>query len=236
MNTSRLAALAAVVVVAAVAGAAALRPDPAHGDAAPVSDKGVVVTGTGSVTAVPDRGSFTFGVTSRAATAAAAVRANAAAMTAIVAALRKAGVAAADLQTTQASLEQQQSGDGQRVTGSAATGSVLAQVRDLGRAGAIVDAAVAAGASSFYGPSLATADADKLYARALAAAVADARAKAKTLADTSGLSLGRITSVVEGGGSDAMPYASSAKSADSVAIEPGTQEVQATVTVSFATT
>src|SRR5215213_5672396 len=196
MKTSRLAALAAAIVVAAVAGAAAFRPTPAHGDAAPVTEKGIVVTGSGSVTAVPDRGSFTFGVTSRGATAAAAVRANNAAMNAVAAALKRAGVAAADLQTTQASLEQQQSSDGQRATGFAANGSVLAQVRDLGRAAAIVDAAVAAGASTFYGPSLATADAGKLYARALAAAVADARAKAKTLADTSGLSLGRITSVV----------------------------------------
>src|SRR4051794_11844891 len=167
MKTSRLAALAAAIVVAAVAGAAALRPDPAHGDAAPVSEKGVVVTGTGSGTTRPDRGSFTFGGPSHAATASAAVRSNNAAMNAVAAALRKAGVAAADLQTTQASLEQQQSSDGQRVTGSAATGSVLAQVRDLARAGAIVDAAVAAGASSFYGPSLAAADADKLYTRAL---------------------------------------------------------------------
>jgi len=236
MTTSRLAALVAAIVVAAVAGAAALRPDPARGDAAPVSDKGIVVTGTGSVTTVPNRGSFTFGVTGRAATAAAAVRANNAAMNAVVAALKKAGVAAADLQTTQASLDQQQSSDGQRVTGSAATGTVLAQVRDLTRAGAIVDAAVAAGASSFYGPALVAADAGTLYARALAAAVADARAKAKTLADTSGLSLGRITSVVEGGGTDALPYAAGAKASDSLAIEPGTQAVEATVTVSFATT
>ena len=92
MTTSRLAVLVAVIVVAAVAGAAALRPDPARGDAAPVSEKGIVVTGTGSVTTVPDRGSFTFGVTSRAATAAAAVRANNTAMNAVVAALKKAGV------------------------------------------------------------------------------------------------------------------------------------------------
>src|SRR5215203_3098782 len=208
MKPSRLAALAAAIVVAAVAGAAAFRPTPAHGDAAPVAERGVVVTGSGSVTAVPDRGSFTFGVTSRGATAAA-----------VAAALKRAGVAAADLQTTQASLEQQQSSDGQRATGFAATGNVLAQVRELGRAAAIVDAAVAAGASNFYGPSLATADAGQLYARALAAAVADARTKAKTLADTAGLSLGRITSVVEGGGSDAIPYATASKAADSLEID-----------------
>ena len=128
-------------------------------------------------------------------------------MNAVVAALRRAGVAAADLQTTQASLEQRQSGDGQPTTGFTASGTVLAQLRDLGRAAAVVDAAVGAGATSFYGPSLASADTGKLYAQALVAAVADARAKAKTLADTSGLTLGRITSVVEGGGSTVVPYA-----------------------------
>src|SRR4051812_34515084 len=137
MKTIAFTALAALAVVAAIA-------LPAHGDSVPVAERGVVATGTGTATAVPDRGSFTFTVATPAKTAVAATQANAAGMRAVVAALKAAGIAAADLQTTQLSLDQQQSPDGQTVAGYTATSSVTAQLRDLARAGAVVDAAVAA--------------------------------------------------------------------------------------------
>lgn len=226
MKTIALTALAALAVVAAIA-------LPARGDSVPVADRGVVATGTGTATAVPDRGAFTFTVSTPAKTAVAAVQANAAGMRAVVAALKTAGIAAADLQTTQVSLDQQRSNDGQTVAGYNATSSVTAQLRTLARTGAVVDAAVAAGADGFSGPSLATADTEKLYADALKAAVADARAKAQTLAAAAGLTLGRVTNVTEGG-AQSVPYAAASKADGGVAIEPGTQEVQATVTVSFA--
>jgi uncharacterized protein YggE len=231
MKTTRLAALAALVLTAAVA-AVALRTTAAHGDSVPVSERGIVVAGSGSATSVPDRGSFSFTVATPGKTAAAAVAANAAAMRAVVAALRQAGVAAADLQTTQVSLEQRRSENGDTVTGYDATSSVLAQLRDLGRAGAVVDAAVAAGADEFSGPALSTGDTEQLYRDALKAAVADARGKAQALAAAAGLTLGRVTNVTEGGGQP-VPVMQTAK-ADTVAVEPGTQEIQATVTVSFA--
>jgi hypothetical protein len=231
MTPIRLAALAALVLTAVLA-ATALRPAPAHGDAVPVSDKGVVVTGTGSVAAVPDRGAYSFAVSSPGRTAVVALRANAAAIAEVVAALRRAGIAAADLQTTQSSLEQRRSEDGQTTTGYLATSSVLAQLRALARAGAVVDAAVAAGADSFAGPSLSTGDTSRFYDEARKRAVADARAKAQLLAAAAGLTLGRVTSIQEGG-AQATPLVSSAK-ADSAQIEPGTQEIQATVTVAFA--
>src|SRR5215218_3091933 len=67
------------------------------------------------------------------------------------------------------------------------------------------------------------------------AAVADARASAQALASASGLSLGRITAVVEGGGSDPQPYAVAQKAMDagSTPIEPGTQQGTAVVSVTF---
>jgi uncharacterized protein len=227
-----LAALAAIVLTAVVA-AVALPPTSAHGDAVPVAEHGVVTTGTGSASAVPDRGSFTFTLATPAKTAAAAVQANTTAMRAVVAALKQAGIAAADLQTTQVSLEQRQSENGQEVVGYTATSSVLARLRTLARAGAVVDAAVAAGADSFSGPSLESSDTDRLYRDALKAAVADARAKAQTLAAAAGLTLGRVTNVTEGG-SQPVPVFSTAKQDGGVEIEPGTQEIQASVTVSFA--
>jgi len=231
MKTISLAALAATVLTA-IAVAVVLRPEPAHGDAVPVSEHGIVVAGSGSAAGVPDRGAFTFTVATPGKTAAAAVQTNAAAMRAVVAALKQAGVAAADLQTTQVSLDQSRSDDGRTVTGYEASSSVRAELRDLGRAGAVVDAAVGAGADGFSGPELATGDAERLYRDALKAAVADARAKAQVLAAAAGLTLGRITNVSEGG-AQPVPVLQTAKAGD-VEIEPGTQEIGASVTVSFA--
>ncbi len=232
MTRTRSAAFAALLIVAALA-AYALRPAPAHGDASPVSENGVVVSGAGSVTAVPDRGAFSFAVTTPARTAAAALQANSAAARAVIAALKRAGIAPADLQTTQALLEPRMSGDGQSIVGYVATTSVLAQLRSLARAGAVIDAAVAAGADSFSGPSLAAGDTARLYRDALKDAIADARTKAQVIAAAASLTLGRITSVQEGG-AQPIVFASASAKQDSVAIEPGTQEIQATVTVVFA--
>lgn len=109
------------------------------------------------------------------------------------------------------------------------------KVRDLGRAGRIVDAAVAAGATGVSGPSLFSGDQSGLYEAALKAAVTQAKAKAQALAEATGTSLGRVTAVVEGGGQTPIPLAGGTDAAPSVPIEPGTQEISATVSVTFAT-
>jgi uncharacterized protein YggE len=87
-----------------------------------------------------------------------------------------------------------------------------------------------------YGPSLSRGDQGATYRKALEAAVAQARASAQALASASGLSLGRITAVVEGGGSAPQPSAVAEKAMDagSTPIEPGTQQVTAVVSVTFA--
>lgn len=228
MKTIRIGIVAALVAASAAL-ALVLQP----GAAATAPESSIVVQGTGSVTTVPDRGAFSFGVVTPAKTASAAMQANGAAMTRLVAALKQAGVAAADLQTTQISLDVQFAEGGGSVTGYTATSSVTAQLRDLGAAGKVVDAAVAAGADSVSGPSLSKSDTTALYRDALRKAVAAARTKAEALAAASGLTLGRITAVSESG-AEPVPVFAAAK-ADSSGIEPGTQEVTASVTVTFAT-
>ncbi|HEY6031188.1 MAG TPA: SIMPL domain-containing protein [Gaiellaceae bacterium] len=228
MKTIRIGIVAALVAASAAL-ALVLQP----GAAATAPESSIVVQGTGSVTTVPDRGAFSFGVVTPAKTASAAMQANGAAMTKLVAALKQAGIAAADLQTTQISLDVQFAEGGGSVTGYTATSSVTAQLRDLGAAGKVVDAAVAAGADSVSGPSLSKSDTTALYRDALRKAVAAARTKAEALAAASGLTLGRITAVSESG-AEPVPVFAAAK-ADSAGIEPGTQEIAASVTVTFAT-
>jgi len=215
------------LLAAAVAGVA--QPHLGRAADTPPAGRSITVNGTGSVTTVPDRATFSFGADARATTAKAAISQANDAAGAVAAALKKAGVASADLQTSQISLEPQTTDDGTRVTGYVASSSVTATT-SVANAGSLVDAAVDAGATSVSGPSLSRADTDALYRDALKQAVADARSKAEALAAASGLTLGAVRTVVEGGGAPVpLPMAASA----AAEIEPGTQSVGATVTVTF---
>jgi uncharacterized protein len=208
--------LAVLVVFGAAALAGVAQPRPGHAAATP-DTKSITVSGNGTVVTVPDRATFTFTVSTNADTAKAA----------LVAALHGAKV-----QTSGISLAPQLNDQGTAVLGYNASTSVTAD-SELAQAGSLIDAAVAAGATSVSGPSWSTSDRDALYRKALADAVADARAKASTLADSSGLALGGIQTVVEGStGGAPVPWA--AADAGVAKLEPGTQTVDASVTVTFA--
>jgi uncharacterized protein YggE len=197
---------------------------------------GITVVGTGTVTATPDTAEWSFGVQTSADTAEAALGANSAAMEKILAALRDAGIAADDLQTEQVSVYPRTSDDGTSVVGYDASNTVRATIHELGRAGAVVDAAVAAGANQVYGPSLTVSDAEAQYEAAMEAAFDDARARAEAIAAKAGVELGAPVAIVEGGGGGGVDpyYAGAEAAAEDVAIEPGTQDVAASLTVTFA--
>jgi uncharacterized protein len=231
MKLARLAALA-TLGLAAVAVAGVLQPSGAHGSAADTTPGSLTVIGSGTATATPDRASFAFGTVSQAKTASAALTASSQAVDRVVAALRKAGVAAADLQTADVSLSPRFDDKGDTILGYTASNTVTAIVRNLGSAGPIVDAAVGAGANQVSGPSLVASDQAAAYRDALRAAVADARAKAQALASASGLTTGRITAITEGTNTPVPVDAKQAAAAPS--IEPGTQEIDASVSVTFA--
>jgi uncharacterized protein len=196
----------------------------------------ISVNGSGSVTVVPNRASFSFGVTTQGRTAAGALAENAADIRKVIAALKDAGIAVADIQTESVSLSPRYSNDGETILGYTASNSVSATEKDINRAGSIVDAAVAAGANQVSGPSLTRGDSNALYRRALQAAVADARAKAAAIAAASHVHLGAVRSVVEGSASPIPLAAKAAGPTEATPIQPGTQEVDATVTVEFAIT
>lgn len=198
--------------------------------------RGITVSGAGSVSTVPDRAEMSFGVTSQGKTASAALKANGADMASVIAALKGAGVAAADIQTQYVSLSTRTSPDGETIVGYTAQNSVSARIRSLGRVGAVIDAAVEAGANQVNGPNLTRGDATALYRTALRAALANAKSKAKTIAAASGVRLGRVISVVEGSGAPPPIAYTDAKASTQTPIEPGTQLIQASVTVTFAVT
>lgn len=220
-----------LLVAAAIAGVA--QPHLGH-SATPAAETTITVTGNGTVDATPDRASFNFGVTSQALTAGAALSRNASEAQAIIDALKRAGIDSSDIQTTQVSLWPQTSSDGRRITGYQASNSVQVTAA-LGKAGGLVDAAVRAGANNVDGPNLDTADKSGLYGQALQKALADAKTKAQAIAEGAGLTLGTTLKVQEGGNAaQPMPLFAAARDAAAPPIEAGTQQIQASVTVTYA--
>jgi len=194
----------------------------------------VTVTGNGTVTAVPDQASFSFTVQTKAATAAAALARNGNDTKAVIAAVEAAGVPEANIQTAQVSLNPVVSNDGTSIVAYTAFDTITVTKLAIAKAGSVVDAAVGAGATDVSGPSLELSGQDALYNKALKDAVANAKSKAQALADAAGRNLGDVVSIVEGGGAVPVPFAVGAAKDASTPIEPGTQDVQATVTVTYA--
>jgi Uncharacterized conserved protein len=117
--------------------------------------------------------------------------------------------------------------------------SISAKLRNLGRAGDAIGQAVGAGGNAVRvnGISLDLEDTGALVSSARDRAYADARAKAEQYAKAAGRSLGDVMSITEDVSTPspiAVPYAAgdSAKSA-SVPIQPGSQDVDVSVTVVF---
>jgi uncharacterized protein len=201
-----------------------------------VSPAGITVTGTGSAKAVPDMAEWSFGVRSEAESAAAAMRDNAAVAKRLIDALKSAGVKGDDLRTESVSLYPQQDEMGRNVIGYTASNTVHATM-PISKAGAIIDKAVSAGANEIYGPNLRVSDSDAQYAQAIDEAFDDARSRAEAVARKAGVTLGAPIAIVEGGGGGGpMPYyeRALAEGAADVAIEPGQQDIQAVLTITFA--
>jgi uncharacterized protein YggE len=157
----------------------------------------ISVTGEASLTAANDTARLGFGVEGRGATRPVALRNSSANLRRVLAALRRLGVADRDLRTRGVSVARRRDRRGRKLPGYIARGGVTAVVRDVTQTGAVVDAAVAAGAASVDGPSFFIDDPRALLRRALVAAFGDARSKAAALAAEAGLTLGQTISIRE---------------------------------------
>jgi uncharacterized protein len=228
--------IAALLVLAVAALAGVGRPE-AAGGASEDAKGGITVTGSGDVNAAPDRADLSFGVQSEGSTAAQALAANSADSQRLIDALKDAGVQAKDLKTEHLDVspryDLEKVGDPR---GYSASSSVSVRSQPLDRAARLSDVAVRAGADNVSGPSLSVADQDAQYRRALERAFDDARAKAEALAAAAGVSLGEVTAIIEGGQPPDFPvYATAERALDAkTPIEPGSEAITASVTVTFA--
>ena len=199
------------------------------------------IVADGQVTRVPDVATISAGVVSQAATAGAAMTDNARRMAGVVAALKKAGVADRDIQTSVLSLNPQyRYGENMPpvITGYQASNQVSVRFRDVKRSGAILDALVAEGANQINGPSFSVDKPEAALDEARTAAIHTARSRATLYAAAAGLKVKRILAISEqsGGYQPPMPMPMMAmrasKEADT-AVEAGEQKLSVSVSVSF---
>ncbi len=201
----------------------------------------ITVPGEGRVAARPDMATVSLGVRREDRQAGTAMRAASEAAGAVLATLAGAGVDERDVQTTRIGLDPryQHSNDGAppRITGYVASHDLVVRVRDLEGLGAILDALVADGANSFSGIRFGLSDAEAVEAEARAAAVADALARAETLAEAAGVTLGPLMTLDEAGFGGPMPQPlmrGAMMEAASVPVAEGEVEVAVRVTATFA--
>jgi uncharacterized protein YggE len=157
----------------------------------------------GETSVAPDMATINLGVTVEARTAAAAMAANAQKMTAVTAALKAAGIAPKDIQTSGLNLNAQyvyEQNLPPRLTGYQASNQVTVTVRDLARLGQSVDAVVGAGANQVNGVSFGLSDPTAAENAARTLAVRALQAKAALYATATGYRLQRLVSLTEGGG------------------------------------
>jgi uncharacterized protein YggE len=246
-----IAVVSALVVVVAVAGSAlgvaVSSAAPALGGhpSAPcgASEPKLTVQAVGQAMVTPDQLTVSVSVSASGPTATEALSSDNSKAAAAIAALRAGGVEARDIQTSGLSLQPQYVyPKGVPVlTGYQVTNSVTATLRDMARAGAIIDAIVGAAGNALQIQSLSFSAAHPIVAEDLARSRADAQAAshAKTLAESAGAALGPICSLTDQSQSPAPSppgngFATSASAGASVPIAAGTQTVSAQISVVYA--
>lgn len=197
------------------------------------------MTGTGTAEAAPDLLTLSVGVECRRPGVEAAYRGAVAAVADVTDALRARGVTAPDITSTGLSLRADvswQEGQGQRVTGYLATGTLRVRLRDLDTAASVIAGAVRAGGDDarLHGIELGFADPGVVAARARQAAWDDARTRAGQFAALAGARLGSVLAVTEDPASPPalppMPLQRTA-AAQPAAVEAGSASVTAAVGV-----
>jgi hypothetical protein len=197
------------------------------------------ISATGEVTRVPDVAIISAGVVSRSASASGALQDTANRMSQVLGALKRAGVADRDIQTSNVSLNPEYrypENQSPQLVGYTASNNVTVRFRDIRSSGKILDALVAVGANQINGPTLTVDKPESALDEARAKAVAIGRARAELYAHSLGLRVVRIVSVNESGGYAVPPpvpmMMAQARKADT-SIEAGEQKLQVNVAMTF---
>lgn len=202
-NKSLTYALPVLLLVSLIVGACqALPPANAQNTLTPsesaVSLRTLAVTGTGEVILVPDMAYINVGIHTEAEDVTSAVTANNRQVAAITAAIEAMGVLEEDIQTSNFNVYSTNRYDNNgnlAGTSYVVDNTLYIVVRELPDLSEILDAALSAGANQIYGINFDISDRQSAFARARELAVKDAEAKAEAVAETAGVTLGRIHNI-----------------------------------------
>ena len=218
-------------------------PVAAHAQAAPwPATDGTLLSVSSQAEArrAPDMATISAGVVTQAADGNAALRQNAEQMNRVLAAIKAAGVADKDVQTSGISLNPQyryEENQPPRITGYQASNTVNVKLREVAKMGKVLDALVASGANQVNGPSFGIDDPEPLYDRARLDALKAARARAETYAGALGVRVRRIVSISEGGAAMPSPMPRmammKAEAYDSTPVAAGESSVSVNLDVVF---
>jgi uncharacterized protein YggE len=199
------------------------------------ADRLVSVTGEATVAVAPDAAVIRLGVSSSAKTAREASDANAQQMTSVLAAIKDAGIADRDVQTSRLSLQPQYDPNragAARLLGFQVTNQLTIKIRDIDKLPGILDRAIGAGANEMSGLEFIVSEQSKLLDQARDDAIADARRKAERYAKAAGVKVGLVMSIAEEGSSPP-PRIMQAMRAGAAPVAPGEQILRAAVTVTY---
>ena len=244
-NPTRFARIASLALALPLSLAAAA-PAMADGPSVAPGDTLLTLSAEGKVSRAPDMATVSAGVTTTGRSAAAAMAANAAAMNRAITALKAAGVADRDVQTSAINLSpafaqtppNQPSDSAPRITGYTAANTITVRARDISGLGRLIDALIAAGANDINGPNFGVTDSDSAMDAAREDAMAKVRARAALYARAAGLKVLRILTISEDSGEvmRPMPMLMMAKASMDSAPTPvaaGELDLTARVSVAF---
>lgn len=210
--------------------------------AQPIAGTRLDISAIGEATRVPNLAVISAGVVTRASTASAALQQNSARMERVLAALRSAGIAERDIQTSAISLNPDysyQENQPPKLTGYNASNQVTVRFRDIRVSGEILDVLVAQGANQINGPTMTIEQPQAALDEARANAVAAGRGKAELYARALGKRVVRVISVSESGGYYPPPPMPERGGGDMVMavskteIVPGEQRLQVSLSMVF---
>ena len=209
--------------------------------AAPVPQ--ISVSATGETGMAPDTASVSAGVVTQGKDAGAAMAENAAKMSEVFAALKAAGLADKDIQTSQLSLQPRydySNRQAPRITGYEARNTVSAKTYDMANVGPMLDALVSAGVNNINQVQFSVKDPKAATAKAREDAIREAKDKAESMASAAGVKLGRLLSINESGGGYQPPpgvygrsMAMDAAGGASTPVAAGEQTLRVTVNLSY---
>ncbi|MBT2187101.1 SIMPL domain-containing protein [Sphingobium nicotianae] len=202
MRSPLLLAAAAALALPAVASA---QPQPGAGPMIPAAGPVLHLTISESIESTPDMATINTGVQTRAMTAKEAMSQNAVQMDRLIATLIKAGIERKDIQTSGINLNPQydygnrtDGQNGPKFLGYEASNQLTVKVRKIDKAGDLVDAMVAAGATNINGPSFGIAEPEKLLDQARVKALKTAQDRANLYAQATGFRSARLIGISEG--------------------------------------